>query len=119
MGREGQANNKEDACYDKGFFTRPVDPNRRPPVPVYRTGWTGNRFIPDKRKFEFKFPRCSGSNRYTGRLDRFTGRFGRYTGDLDGPVPSGIPADYSGLPAGIPVVLSSFPALKKWIPGVK
>ena len=100
---------------NQGFFSRPVDPNRRPPVPVYRTGWTGNRFIPVKFKIEFKFPRRSGSNRYTGRLDRFTGRFGRYTGDLDGPVPSGIPA---GL-AGIPVVSSSFPTLKKWIPGVK
>ena len=24
-----------------GFFSRPVSGNRRPPVPVYRTGWTG------------------------------------------------------------------------------
>ena len=35
---------------------------------------------------------------------------------MDGPVLSGIPADYSGLPAGlagIPVVSSNFPTLKK------
>ena len=59
----------------QGFIIRPVAPNRRPPVPANRTGLTGYRSEPDKRKFEFKFPRWNGSNRYTGRIYRFTGRF--------------------------------------------
>jgi len=57
--------------------------NRRPPVPVYRTGLAGYRSEPDKFKFKFKLPRSTGSYRYTGRLDRFTGRFDRYTGRFD------------------------------------
>ena len=28
---------------EQGIFYRPVNPNRMPPVPVYRTGWTGNQ----------------------------------------------------------------------------
>ena len=67
----------------QGFFSRPVDPNRRPPVPVYRTSWTGNRFIPAKLKFEFKWRSSTGSYWYTGRLDRYTGRFDRFTGRFD------------------------------------
>ena len=30
-------------CWNQGFFIRPIPPNRRPPVPVNRTGWTGYR----------------------------------------------------------------------------
>ena len=85
-----------------------------------------NRLNSNPNSNKFKRSRATGSDRFTGRfdrytcrLDRFTIQFGRYTGDLDGPVPSGISADYSGLPAGlagIPVVSSSFPTLKKWIP---
>ena len=57
--------------------------NRRPSVPVYRTGLAGYRSEPDKFKFKFKLPRSTDSYRYTGRLDRFTGRFDRYTGRFD------------------------------------
>ena len=71
---------------DQGFNFRPDLPNRRPPVPVYRSGLTGYRSEPEEFKFEFKFSRSNGSYRYTGRLDRFTSRFGRYTGDLRIPV---------------------------------
>ena len=37
---------------NQGFFSRPVNPNRRPPVPVYRTGWTGNWWKPVEFKFK-------------------------------------------------------------------
>ena len=79
--------------HNQGFFSQPVSGNRRPPVPVYRTGWSGNRLIPDLNS--------------------------NFSGEAK---PTGIPAGYTGLPAGfagIPVVSSSFPTLKKWIPGVK
>jgi len=58
-----------------GFYYRPDRPNRPGPVPVYRSGLAGNRSVPVKFKFEFKFRSSTGSYRYTGRLDRFTGRF--------------------------------------------
>jgi len=67
----------------QGSSYRPLTGNRRPPVPVYRTGLAGYRSEPDKFKFKFKLPRSTGSYRYTGRLDRFTGRFDRYTGRFD------------------------------------
>ena len=38
----------------QGFFSRPVNPNRRPPVPVYRTDLTGNRWKPVEFKYKFK-----------------------------------------------------------------
>ena len=63
--------------HHQGSTYRPLTDNRRPPVPVYRTGLAGYRSEPDKFKFKFKLPRSTGSYRYTGRLDRFTGRFGR------------------------------------------
>ena len=56
----------------QGFFYRP-GANRWPPVPVYRTGWTGYRLKPVKLKFEFKTRSYTGYERLTGRLDRFTG----------------------------------------------
>ena len=79
-----------------GFFSRPVEPNRRPPVPVYRTGLTGNRWKSVEFKSKFKNSRANGSDRFTGRFDRFefkskfriacvtgleryTGRFDRFT----------------------------------------
>ena len=62
-------------CRDQGSRYRPVRPNRRGPVPVYRTGLAGNRSKPVEVKFEFKIRCANGSYRYTGRLDRFTGRF--------------------------------------------
>jgi len=65
---------------DQGSRIRPVTGNRRPPVPVYRSGLAGYRSEPVEFKFEFKLPRSTGSDRYAGRLDRYTGRFGRYTG---------------------------------------
>ena len=68
----------------QGFFSRPVDPNRRPPVPVYRTGWTGYRLKPAKLKFEFKTRSYTGFEHLTGRLDRFTGRFDRLPVGLTG-----------------------------------
>ena len=61
----------------QGFFIRPPGPNRRPPVPVYRIGWTGYRLKPVKLKFEFKTRSYTGFEHLTGRLDRFTGRFDR------------------------------------------
>src|SRR6185369_8220464 len=71
-------------------------PNRRGPVPVYRSGLAGNRSVPVKFKFEFKKLSSTGSYRYTGWLDRlefkskikiacvtglerYTGRFDRFT----------------------------------------
>ena len=63
------------ATSDQGFIYRPDRPNRRGPVPVYRSGLAGNRSVPVEFKFEFKKLSSTGSYRYTGRLDRFTGRF--------------------------------------------
>ena len=57
------------------FIYRPDRPNRRGPVPVYRSGLAGNRSEPFEVKFEFK-------NLSSTVLYRYTGRFGRYTGDL-------------------------------------
>ena len=56
-----------------GIFLPTAGPNRRPPVPVYRTGWTGYRLKPVKLKFEFKTHSYTGFEHLTGRLDRFTG----------------------------------------------
>ena len=67
----------------QGLTYRPVRPNRRSPVPVYRSGLAGNRSEPVKFKFEFKSRRAIGSDRLTGRLDRFTGRFDWFTGQFD------------------------------------
>ena len=61
---------------DQGFVYRPDRPNRRGPVPVYRS-------VPVEFKFEFKKLSSTGSYRYTGRLDRFTSRFDRFTGRFD------------------------------------
>src|SRR6185437_130351 len=71
-----------------------------PPVAVYRTGLTGNRWKPVEFKSKFKIACVIGLNRYTGRFDRFefkskfkiacvtglewyTGRFDRFTGRFD------------------------------------
>ena len=67
----------------QGFIYRPDRPNRRGPVPVYRSGLAGNRSVPVKFKFELKKLSSTGSYRYTGRLDWFTGRFDRFTGRFD------------------------------------
>ena len=64
--------NRTVTCH-QGFFIRPSGPNRRPPVPVYRTGWTGYRLKLVKLKFEFKTRSYTGFEHLTGRLDRFTG----------------------------------------------
>ena len=68
------------ACRTQGFFIRPPGPNRRPPVPVYQTGWTGYRLKPVKLKFEFKTRSYTGFEHLTGRLDRFTGPIWPVTG---------------------------------------
>ena len=70
------------AGYRQGFIYRPDRPNRRGPVPVYRSGLAGNRSVPVEFKFKFKIRSSTSSYRYTGRLDQYTGQFGRYTGDL-------------------------------------
>ena len=57
-------------CRDQGSRYRSVRPNRRGPVPVYRTGLAGNRTKPVEVKFEFKIRCANGSYRYTGRFDR-------------------------------------------------
>jgi len=67
----------------QGLTYRPIWPNRQSPVPVYRSGLTGNRSEPIKFKFEFKSRREIGLDRLTDRLDRFTGRFDRFTGRFD------------------------------------
>ena len=64
-------------CRGHGLQSRPVWSNRRPPVAVYRTGLTGNRWKPAKFKFKFKIACLNGSDRLTGRFDQFTGRFDR------------------------------------------
>ena len=43
-------------CSEQGFFYRPVIPNRRPPVPVNRTGLTRNQLKLDKFKFQIQTP---------------------------------------------------------------
>jgi len=60
---------------NQGSRNRPETGNRRPPVPVYRSGLAGYRSEPVEFKFEFKWRSSTGSYRYTGRFDRFTGRF--------------------------------------------
>jgi hypothetical protein len=54
---------------NQGSRYRPVRPNRRGPVPVYRTGLAGNRSKPVEVKFKFKILYANGSYRYTGRFD--------------------------------------------------
>ena len=56
----------------QGSQIRPVRSNQRAPVPVYRTGLTGNWSKPVGFKFEFKIPSATGLDRYTGRFDQFT-----------------------------------------------
>jgi len=63
----------------EGLQIRPVQSNRRAPVPEYRTGLTGNRSKPVEFKSEFKSPSATGSDRFTGQFDRFTGRYDRFT----------------------------------------
>ena len=67
----------------QGFDYRPDRPNRRGPVPVYRSGLVGNRSVPVEFKFEFKFRSSTGSYHYISRFDRFIGRFDRFTGRFD------------------------------------
>ena len=67
-----------DPGWAQGFIYRPDRPNRRGPVPVYRSDLAGNRSVPVELKFEFKKLSSTGSYRYTGRLDRFTGRLDRF-----------------------------------------
>ena len=54
----------------QGLIYRLDRPNRRGPVPVYRSGLAGNRSVPVEVKFEFKIRSANGSYRYTGRFDR-------------------------------------------------
>ena len=67
----------------QGFIYRPDRPNRRGPVPIYRSDLVGNRSVLVEFKFEFKKLSSTGSYRYTDRLVRFTGRFDRFTGRFD------------------------------------
>ena len=69
--------------YHQGFFSQSVSGNRRPPVPVYRTGWTGNRLNSNPNSNKFKNSHATGSDWFTGRFDQFTGRFYRFTGRFD------------------------------------
>ena len=68
---------------EQGFIYRPDRPNRRGPVPVYRSGLARNRSVLVEFKFELKKLSSTGSYRYTGRLNRFTGRFDQFTGRFD------------------------------------
>ena len=65
-----------DAWWVQGLQNRPVRSNRFPPVAVYRTGLTRNRWKP----VEFKSTCVTGSDRYTDRFDRFTGLVWPVTG---------------------------------------
>ena len=56
----------------QGLRIRLVRSNRRTPVPVYRTGLTGNRSKPVGFKFEFKSSSATGLDRFAGRFDLFT-----------------------------------------------
>jgi hypothetical protein len=67
----------------QGLQIRPVRSNRRAPVPVYRTGLTGNRSKPVGFKFEFKSPSATSFDWFTDRFDQFTGRYDRFTGRFD------------------------------------
>ena len=58
---------------EQDLQNRPVRSNRRPPVAVYRTGLTGNRWKSVEFKSKFKSTCVTGSDRYTDRFDRFTG----------------------------------------------
>ena len=51
---------------DQGLQNRPVRSNRRPPVAVYRTGLTGNRWKPVEFKSKFKSTCVTGFDRFTG-----------------------------------------------------
>ena len=57
--------------HKQGFIYQPDRPNRRGPVPVYRSGLAGNRSVPVELKFEFKKLSSTSSYQYTGRFDRF------------------------------------------------
>ena len=84
-------------CSPQCFIYRPDRPNRRGPVPVYRSGLVGNRPGPVEFKFELKKLSSTGSFWYTGRfefkskfkiacvtgLEWYTGRFDRFTGRFD------------------------------------
>ena len=86
----------------QGFIYRPDRPNRRGPVPVYRSGLAGNRSVPVEFKFEFKKLSSTGSYWYTGRLDRFTGRFDRFEFKSKFKIAcvTGLPSGLTGLPSG-------------------
>ena len=62
-------------CRGQGLQSRPVWSNRCPPVAVYRTGLTENRWKLVEFKSKFKIACVNGSDQYTDRFDRFTGRF--------------------------------------------
>ena len=59
-----------DISCPQGLIIRPVTGNRRPPIPVYRSGLAGYQSKQIKFKFEFKLSSSTGSYRYTGRFDR-------------------------------------------------
>ena len=79
----------------KVFFSRLVNPNRRQPVPVYRTGWTGNRLNSNPNSNKFKSSRATGSDRFTGRFDRF-----EFKSKFKSSCATGLPAGLTGLPGG-------------------
>ena len=60
---------REERRPGEGLIYRPDRPNRRGPVPVYRSDLAGNRSVPVEVKFEFKILCANGSYRYTGRFD--------------------------------------------------
>ena len=64
----------------RGLQNRSVRSNRRPPVAVYQTDLTGNRWKPVEFKSKFKIACVTGSDRFTGRFNWFTGRFNQFTG---------------------------------------
>ena len=60
---------KTSAPHPQGLRYRPVRPNLRGQVPIYRTGLAGNRSKPVEVKLEFKILCANDSYRFTGRFD--------------------------------------------------
>ena len=81
--------------WDQGFISRPVTGNRRAPVPVYRTGLTGNRWNSNPNSNKFKSSRATGSDRFTGRFDRF-----EFKSKFKSSRAIGLPAGLTGLTGG-------------------
>jgi hypothetical protein len=83
----------------QGFLSRPVNPNRRPPVFRF-TGPVGpvtgeNRLNSNPNSNKFKNSRATGSDRFTGRFYQF-----EFESKFKSSCATGLPAGLTGLPTG-------------------